>query len=825
MEYNLYRKPNNINAIGLLGYLVVINKQIHNYQVNVIKDYLSSFECDINDTPLREIFADSDNKLLLNDAIAAFGEEASSVQESILFLLYMLASVDNAIDSGEEEFIDKVTAASSLEDRAILDIKATALEEASTFRNANNVLFKRVKPIIEKKWYVKVIEWIVCFFKTLFGSKDNSEEQERKEYISAIQRCCTIAHEDFESIKPSYVIVSGTCEEAVHEIKNYNNSLPRDTEVAEEVSRAISAYCDKIRIITAEQEKIAKDSFEQKERTITDFTISLLGRTKAGKTTLHSILTNQGKAYIGEGKQRTTRFNRVFQWNLMRIIDTPGIGSPEAEGRTDDDIANSVLGESDIICFVIADDAISKDILEFIQRIAELNKPIVIVLNHKDNIRPAVKYKRFLADPMEWLNTEDETSLTGHKERILEYADKKGFGSLIHIYPVFLLAAIMSSEEEYVHDSDLLWNSSNIDAFIDSLKTWITHYGTIKRSQTLIDEAIHTFKASKKKIEVAENDLKIEIDKLNDRKKKQIRLLKKTEKQVINEAREVLGDSFSRLAKKEAYAFAEEAYDKGDASAKRWKAFIKRIKFEKTVKDELYQVLDIYLQKAKETTNDLFEDVYFSLRNTFNTEDIKVPLNFDFRSSTRIAGGVIGIAGAIALFALEASNPIGWILTSVGLLLELGSSLFMTREQKRHKEIDKIYYSIRNEIEKNADEEIEKTLKSISEGLNKKTKDIGSLFDSLIAGMQTTLDYSQKLDDGYTGEIDRLNRLYALRLLQFVGEATSETEINSNTVIAVDRNQPGKMIITVPDDMPVFNTEKLKNVIAEKVEIERREIA
>ena len=71
MDYYEYKKPKNINTIGLLGYLVVINKQIHNYQVNIIKDYLGSFECEIGDTPIKEIFADSDNKLSFDDRYRA----------------------------------------------------------------------------------------------------------------------------------------------------------------------------------------------------------------------------------------------------------------------------------------------------------------------------------------------------------------------------------------------------------------------------------------------------------------------------------------------------------------------------------------------------------------------------------------------------------------------------------------------------------------------------------------------------------------------------------------------------------------------------------
>ena len=79
-----------------------------------------------------------------------------------------------------------------------------------------------------------------------------------------------------------------------------------------------------------------------------------------------------------------------------------------------------------------------------------------------------------------------------------------------------------------------------------------------------------------------------EIIKLRERKAKKLKLLKSTEKLVLNEVREVLKENFQRLAKKEAYAFAEEAYDKKDASPKRWRDFIKRIQFEKEVTDEIF---------------------------------------------------------------------------------------------------------------------------------------------------------------------------------------------------------------------------------------------
>lgn len=61
---------------------------------------------------------------------------------------------------------------------------------------------------------------------------------------------------------------------------------------------------------------------------------------------------------IGVGKQRTTRFNRVYEWKNIRIIDTPGIGAPG--GKSDEEIAESIIEESDVICYVVTNDSIQE---------------------------------------------------------------------------------------------------------------------------------------------------------------------------------------------------------------------------------------------------------------------------------------------------------------------------------------------------------------------------------------------------------------------------------------------------------------------------------
>ena len=57
------------------------------------------------------------------------------------------------------------------------------------------------------------------------------------------------------------------------------------------------------------------------------FTVTLFGRTTAGKSTLMSILTNGDGSQIGRGAQRTTRDVRAYDYNGLKVVDVPGIAA------------------------------------------------------------------------------------------------------------------------------------------------------------------------------------------------------------------------------------------------------------------------------------------------------------------------------------------------------------------------------------------------------------------------------------------------------------------------------------------------------------------
>jgi len=504
---------------------------------------------------------------------------------------------------------------------------------------------------------------------------------------------------------------------------------------------------------------------------------------------------------------------------LLRLIDTPGIGSAEADGRTDDEIATSVLGESDVICFVIVDDSILKDVLEFVEKVAALNKPIIILLNHKENITSDVKFRRYIENPSDWLTSEGESNLAGHIHRIQKYADNNGFGSLIKVFPVFLLAAQMASDEKYQDYRELLWNSSNMDAFIEQLKQWIAYAGNIKRSQTILDEAVHIFSRSMTQISIAQNPVLRQIESLDNQRESKIATLVKAKDQAVKNIRVVLKEKYNNLAQNEALIFAEETYDKSGDVTDYWDAFLDRIGFEDDVKTAIEAELSTYQKKADDTIRELFEDFYYSLKTDFNMGEIDVPLQIDFKSITRLLGSTLGVAGTIVTVILGTSNPVGWVLTSAGMLINLGSMLFSSKEKKRQKAVNKVYESVKNCILEQADEQIEKTVTDISNQLSENISKIDSLFVDLITGLQETIKLSNQLTSCYENEVNRINKIYAWRIIQHLQgkhEAYSEGIVNG-LIRRVDRSQKGLM--TIECGKVELNPDILEGVIADKVVI------
>lgn len=531
---------------------------------------------------------------------------------------------------------------------------------------------------------------------------------------------------------------------------------------------------------------------------------------------MHSILTGGDKADIGVGMQRTTRFNKVFQWRKLRIIDTPGIGAAEDGGRIDDEIAESILSESDIICFVVSDDSIQKDILELLEKITQRNKPTIILLNHKENIRNNTKYKHYITKPNKWF--EDKDGVSGHINRIESYIKTKKLKNLVTICPVFLLSAIMAEEEEYSKDKLILRQASKIDDFLNVMQKAVINKGCINRSQTIIDDTIGIYSSLCEEIKYSSDTLKNLKDKLDNKREQALKRIDISRNNFVNDSEKYLRDQYKILKNQLTVQFAEKYYDADNLNDK-WSKFIKEIRFEEDLTSKLNEFSLKFTDDIHEVVKEISEDIEISLESininnlTLNSED-----TFSFKGITRILGSAMSAIGAVALFVLE-SNPIGWILTGIGMAIGFFSGFFKSKEQKRQEAISNIVKKLKDNIESGEDSSIKKQIDSIESECEKVINSITELFENIIGGINEIETIVKELTDIFDQDIEKLNKLYAIRLIEYINmENSDENMMDMEDIISVSRKYSQYMNIVTDKKLNV-NLKLLDNLIQDNVTI------
>ncbi|MBK7299666.1 MAG: hypothetical protein IPI79_04240 [Moraxellaceae bacterium] len=113
-------------------------------------------------------------------------------------------------------------------------------------------------------------------------------------------------------------------------------------------------------------------------------------------------------------------------------------------------IAESIVDESDLMCFVVTNNNQQKAEFEFLKMLKNKGKPLLVLLNVQENLTQAARLQRFLENP-DAIFSEDKAKLGGHFDRIRRDASEYYGTQDFPIVPVQLLAARLSREET---DSD-----------------------------------------------------------------------------------------------------------------------------------------------------------------------------------------------------------------------------------------------------------------------------------------------------------------------------------------------------------------------------------
>lgn len=316
------------------------------------------------------------------------------------------------------------------------------------------------------------------------------------DYEEAVQRNSIIAGEDYRftetaltDIESTLINLNQTLQLTLKNLQQTINKQPTNPTTKELINHLNQTQKTLATEIGQELESV-RESLWAKQRALHHFSLACMGKTKVGKSTLHAIIIGEGWEAIGSGGQRTTRFNRVYDWKNIRIIDTPGIGAPG--GKTEAEIVASVIEESDLICYVVTNDSIQETEFQFLQQLKAKAKPLIMLLNLKYNLRDPRRLNYFLKNPDKLFTLEGSSGIAGHIDRIHRYAQNHYANDYFDIIPVMLLAAQMASEPEHQANREKLLKASRIQDFLDSIRESLVKHGAIRRSQTLLGSTVGT---------------------------------------------------------------------------------------------------------------------------------------------------------------------------------------------------------------------------------------------------------------------------------------------------------------------------------------------
>lgn len=791
----------NKNTLSIIGHVIISNNNIHDYQIRYIKKLLEKNNLIEEYSYIENVFSGSDKAIGLKDSIYSFNKEYIESKEVLYKEITIISALDGNIDNYEKDILKQLDTNIKKEEFKDLQKEATKISGDYTLKFQEND--KKKRSVLNKiPRELEIIENLTKIIRNIFVNANLKQRkpEETDNYEEVYDEIIKIGKEDYKIVEPIYQKLLNETDKIYRlldqELEDMNGKLSIEKDLKDNISGISKSITKNVR------DKI-KDTLKElyiKENALEYFTISFLGRTKAGKSTLHTILTGEGSESIGEGKQRTTRYNRVYQLDKLRLIDTPGIGAAEAEGRTDEEIAMSVIGESDIICIVVSDDSVQEYIFELAEKIIKRNKPVIIALNHKQNLRNDLRYKLFKRDPHKWLKKEGTKGVLGHVKRIDEYAKKNKFEDMIKSYPLFLLPALIAMEDEYKEDKSILRSSSNINEFKKGIKDTILTVGTLLRSQTIIDDSRALFMQSREELSISINKLQDVYGKFGKSKNDTTERLERSQKKLIKNCKSMLENSYFKLENTHALAFAENNYESKDLN-KQWEIFLSEIKFNDTLKTELEINFNEFNKEVKEALEETLEDFKIGINNYTSLNDMdNLFLNLDFKKIGTILSRLGSVGIGIALLAGVISAPLSIGLGVIAGIIGAISGGFKSKARKRQEAIDKLYEKLKENIRENKDKNIEGIINDIYKESTDQLVLIEGLFENIEKNLKHILDSGKDSLKIYDEKIYELDLNYSWRIFNYLSNENIEKDEMRNIITNVDRKYGEYIKITVNYD-------------------------
>lgn len=804
----------------LAAYICCIDEKIYDESYFKIM-YLIEKEKNSTDiaNEILKILGDVDNKIPLETVIANLKMASSEEKDLAIALSLNIAFADDYFSEDEKQFINKICFE--------LEYPKEKYED----------LFNKIKLGADEEIQKDVIASRKLYGKSFYRlmskiAPENLKERFQERYINCLlsgpdynitlKEMRQISNEDIKYAKEAFDTLSDTMERVLTRIETSRQYISTISEKLKEENQDVSKCLNEIKaqitaLILQMKTQIAV-SLKKKEISAKYYTISFIGRTKAGKSTLHSILLGGiNNEFIGVGKERTTRFNRIYKWNGIRIIDTPGIAAPGDGGKSDVEIARSVIDETDLICFVVTDDSTQVDELNFLEELKKQNKPIIILFNKKENLDKDIHKKRFLENPLKWYERNDNNAIEGNLLRIKEYAESHYDNAYFDIVPVQLKAAQLALTETNSDIKEKLEKGSRIKYFKDSLQIQILENGKIKRSQTILNGSIYWLLKYKSVFASQIRELEAIKETLHKQAENSISKIKKVGEATLTSLEKGLNSIYDDFIQNKIRIFVNDHYgQKKDVIDSSWKKYFDESGFETSLRNRLEREIESYKTEIENIMQEFSENLSFAFERLEINYDLKG--TFDTKTFVAITGGILGIASAIVfILPFSLSNPIGWILTGISLVISVIAGFIKSKDKKIKESQDKLYESIKKAFNKNRSDNIKKLISNFKQVTDKTETSIENTLSSLSKEIGYLISNLEPIKQKCEYYESFLNKLYGIRILNFAKGYKREFDISSEKILShIQVEQDFAKEIRIKTDLiKRLNKDKLINILQE----------
>lgn len=460
-------------------------------------------------------------------------------------------------------------------------------------------------------------------------------------------------------------------------LSSHENGSVRTTDIVEQLrGQLVSVVTELEQLQTATAQHL-----EESRQKLDKFSVTLFGRTMAGKSTLMEILTNGDGNSIGLGAQRTTRDVRSYEWNGLEVTDVPGVAA--FEGAEDEELAFKSAAQADLVLFLITDDAPQPVEAECLAQVRRLGKPVLGICNVKTAIDDEDDLFLLLRNSSKSF---DKSRIAPLLKQFHSFADQHTPGKRIPFIVTHLRAKFLAEQNQFSKHREKLLTASRFGAVEDRILREITGRGTFLRTKSFIDgAATPMLDLSNILLDFsAQNSASGRV--LVDKKRQFFDWAKSFREDGVERIDTLISKSMDDL-RGDVPDFAEEHYDDNQAGEK-WNAHVKTAGIKKKVETLQKQILQDCQKALNEVAREIKSELEFVAEFS---GDKKISMGGVFDTKRAWNWGTTLLSGGLTIAAvILGSGPLGWAAAAVGVVGWLFSFLFDDREKKAKQAREKL---------------------------------------------------------------------------------------------------------------------------------------